>query len=247
MFFFFKKPEIIVDCFTADEGLVQTMPIEYSTKFMPDWWKKLEKQHLSPDRYYPSGTMKQCRGFVDYYSTSITIPLWSDLAIKVQENNQYIWQFSDRYSEAVVHGVEQRGTYLSDKKYGHMKLTSPWALKTKEQINWVWSQPTWNFDAPEQLLIPPAVVNYKHQCATNVNMFFRVDTPREYLIPFGQPMAHLTPMTESKVILKRHVVTESEVRRIHATQSTFTFVNKYGTAIKNRERFAECPYSKEIK
>lgn len=244
--FFFKKPEIVVDCFTTDEGLIKTMPIEQSTRFMPDWWKKLEKQHISPDRFYPSGTMKQCRGFVDYYAGSITIPMWSDLAVKVNEDSQYIWQFSDRKSDANVHGAEQRGTYLPDNKYGHMKLVSPWAIKTKEAIDWVWSQPTWNFDAPEEILIPPAILNFHKQFACNVNMFFDVTTPREFIIPFGQPMAHITPITEKKTVIKRHLVSREEFERIQSPQNTYSFVGKYGTVVKNQERFSKCPYSKEV-
>lgn len=244
--FFFKKPEIVVDVFTADAGLIQTMPITQSSKYMPEWWKTLPPQIVKQPDYFPSGTMKKCRGFLDYYANSITIPLWSDLAIRTTENNQYAWQFSDRVSEATIHDAFQRGSYLPSDKYGHIKLASPWSIKTKEKINWVWSQPTWNFDIPDALVIPPAVLNFYDQHSCNVNMFFRTDALQDLFLPFGQPLAHLTPMTEKKIVLRRHLVTKEEIQRINAVQNLFTFTNKYNAVVKNQERFAGCPFHKDI-
>lgn len=244
MIFFFKKKEIVLDCFCADEYLLRTQPVERSTRFYPEWWRKLDSN--IKEGKWPGSTIKRCVGFTDYFTNSFTIPLWSDLAIKIDENRLFEWQFSDKKSKADVHPPEQRGEYLPESSYGHMKLISPWVFKTKEDIKFAWSSPIWNFDMPDSIIIPPAVLSFNIQHQSNVNLFVNLRDQKNLLIPFGQPMAQLLPMTERKVKLVRHLVDEKEIERIANIQSSVSFINKYRSIKNNLERFSDCPYHKEV-
>ena len=43
--FFFRKPKLVVDAFTSElyQHAFDYAPVDYATKFYPDWWKKLPK------------------------------------------------------------------------------------------------------------------------------------------------------------------------------------------------------------
>ena len=56
MFFFFKRKEIVLDCFTHRPDTYEYFPIEKSTKHFPQWWKDLKVE--IPDDYTIGQTMK---------------------------------------------------------------------------------------------------------------------------------------------------------------------------------------------
>ena len=43
MFFWFKKPKVILECFTTEEIVYEHAKIDSAVKFFPDWWKKNKK------------------------------------------------------------------------------------------------------------------------------------------------------------------------------------------------------------
>ena len=244
MIFFFKKRKIVLDVFTSNHNLIEAMPIERSVRFFPEWWNNLPKSYTTEDGFTPASTMKYCQGFIDYYVNSVTIPLWSDLAINITNNKNYYWQFSDRHSEAGIHSNKQYTGFLQDSNFGHLKLHSPWLLSCKEDVKWVWTQPIWGFHKPEQIIVPPAVVNFKHQSTCNINLLINLDLDKNIMLKFGQPLVHLTPMTEKKLVIKRHLISESEFQSMTYQQDTVSFTHKYKTLVNSRKRFSDCPYSK---
>ena len=132
MLFFIKHKPIVVDCFTSKEVIYNNLPVDYSSNFFPEWWKKLDKKVTLDDNYvemdYP--TMKSCLGFMDFYKNSVTIPLWCDYAVRVGHigSGKLSWKFSDGITDAVVHPTFQRGDYLPDSDYIHTKIISPWKI-----------------------------------------------------------------------------------------------------------------------
>lgn len=242
MIFLFPKKKIILDCFTCSKAVIETTPIHNAIKHIPEWWKKL------PDVYYktffPTATMKGCVGMIDYYASSIAIPLWSDLMINVDSTKNYQWQFSDAISNAKVHDMEQRNNFLNN--HGHLKLIAPWYLKCKKNIKWLWSQPIYNFYSDiVDIKILPAILDFKKQCGINVNIMFPSNQPKKYFLKHGQVLAHLTPLSEYKVKVVRHLVGESEYRKIGQDATAITFINKYKTFNKQREKFSDCPYKED--
>lgn len=241
MIFLFPKKKIVVDCFTYNEIALQTSPITNSIKYMPDWWKNLPA--FNTPSFYPTSTMKKCVGMIDYYKNSITIPIWSDLAINVNDKN-YQWQFSDCFSVATIHPYEERFNFMPE--HGHLKLVPHWLLKTKKDIPWVWSQPLYNFsDNISDIKVLPGIISFYHQHGTNINIIFPLNKNITYFIPHGQPMVHLTPLCEGKIKVVRHLVSREEYDSKRASATPISFVNKYKKIIVKQKEFLDCPYHKE--
>ena len=244
MLFKFPQREIVLDCFISDELILQTAPVANAIKHVPDWWKKLPTSYLDGKNFFPQSTMKNCIGMLEYYTNSIALPLWTDLAVKINADKSYQWQFSDGRSKAVVHDSKQYEGFL--KGMGHLKIESPWVFKTKQAIKWVWSQPTYSFtDDLSNIKILPGVLNFANQSDTNINMFMPLDIERTYLLPQGQILVHLTPMVDARVKVVRHLISDQELKKVIDFQRPITFINKYKNVIKQKQKFLNCPYHKE--
>lgn len=242
MIFKFIEKKIVLDCFTCKEIFLKTSPIEHATKHLPDWWKKLPPSYNDKNEFFPSPTMKNCMGLINYYKNSLAIPLWSEMCIKV-ENTQYWWQFSDQKTEAVVHDLTKQATgFLHN--HGHIKIVAPWVIKTKESIDWVWSQPTYNFHKDNiNIKVLPGTVNFYKERAVNINLLVPLEHDKIYTLPHGQVMAHLTPMSNKKVEIKRHLVSYEEFENINSHSTSISFINKYKTVNDSVEKFLKCPYT----
>lgn len=242
--FIFKKSKIVLDCFTFDESIIKTMPIDFANKHFPEWWKKLPKSYKPNNQFFESATMKTCAGMVDYYKNSICIPLWSELCIKI-ENGRYVWQFADKRTKAIVHEQEQRQGFMPSNQFGHMKIDSPWMFKTKESLNWVWSQPFYSFENPSALFVLPGVVNYSEVCITHINLGIPLDKNRTINLDFGQSMVHITPMTDKEIEIRRHLISEKEFNEMYFYESRKTFLNSYQTMKNFKNKYSKCPFSNE--
>lgn len=245
MNFLFKRKEIVLDCFTFDELIAQCSPIESATKFLPDWFINLPNTYQSKG-IYEKGTMKYCKGMRDLYKNAFAMPMWAELAIKVADGG-FSWQFSDYVSNAHIHDVEARGTFLPTEQYGQIMLISPWALKTKENLNWVMTQATYNFEELNSINLMPGVLNFAEQHSANLNISINLRFDNHFFIPTGQPMAYLFPMTEKIVKVKRHVVSLDEWNKLQNVNIVKrSFYNCFMTGRRLQKQFSDCPYSKKI-
>jgi len=241
--FKFPKKKIVLDCFTPFEHILTTAPIVPAMKLIPEWWKSLPNYYFDQSSPVEVSTMRNCVGMVDYYKTSIVIPLWSDLLIDITSCNEYRWFFSDGMSNAGNHNLKNQATgFLNN--YAHIKLDTPWRFKTKEKINWVWSHPTYSFPNSHNMVSLPGVVNYFEQRGVNINLLFFAEKKIKILIPQGHPMVHITPMSDRKVEIVRHLVTKEEYSRIASIGTRITFKKKYESNKKRQMQFKNCPYHK---
>lgn len=220
---FFKK-SIILNCYTSRSDVFNYFPIQETKKTFPKWLKTLKKSYFNSveDCLY---TVKNCPAFVDYFLTGFTLPLWSDLALTVGKNgtDAYRWQYSDCRSQIDFHSLDQMGLDIKD--YQHFKLLSPWVFSCSEDINFLWSRPSWRFgDMPETVQILDGVVNYKINAATHINMLVKkTEKNQNILLSAETPMAHIIPLTERKIVLKTHLVTEEVMNSIMSVGSRISF------------------------
>jgi len=242
MIHFFKRKKIILECFTNREELITDAPIDYAFKYTPEWWKSLPKPCVKPKEMFANNNMRHCPGFVELYKHSIAIPLWSDLKVNIGGNNTepyaYAWQYADRRSKVEVHPTAQRGAYLPEKEYQHLKLITPWALRTNRNIKWAWFGATWNLGDPKNVLIPPGIDEYYNQHSATINMFVpRTHTDTEFILPFRSPLVFITPMSEHKVQVKHIVLSNEEFERMQ-TSGNYTpkFFNSYYNIRKIRNK-----------
>jgi len=245
MIFKFPKKKIVLDCFTKHEYVIKSAPIVNAIKVIPDWWKTLPVQYSRTNEIYPKSTMKNCVGMVDYYKKSVAISLWSELALKIKSSKDFEWQFSDLQSVIGHHDLEKEATgFLND--YAHFKLLSPWIFSTKEDINWVWSCPLWNFFKSHEIVFPPAIVNYKHQHGTHINLLIYAGKPKTIIIPHGQPLIFISPMSDRKVEIVRHLVSPQEFERRGSNGTPISFIKKYQKQIDTRSKFNDCPFHNHV-
>ena len=245
MIFFFKKSKIVIDCFCPSETIVKTSPIDLAIKYVPDWWKDLPNTFEQPDTFWPTATMRGCIGFTDFYKKSIALPLWSDLAIAVSDERRLWWQFSDQSTRAVSHVPEQYGHRWPINEFQHLKIDAPWILRTKEDINWTWSAPTWHIDQLDDYTLLPGFTNFSRIGTPNINMMFNVKEVKKYVLPVNHILAHLTPLTEKKIVVERHVISPEEYeKKNNDIHSRITFVGAYTKTKQLAQKHSKCPFHK---
>lgn len=243
MMHFFRRPEIHLDCFTNRRDVIEYAPVVNAIEVIPEWWKSLPKSYVDPgDGFSPSGTMKTCVGMYNYYNKSIAMPLWSDLCIKVSPNKTYAWQFSDLLTTAVVHPSPQYSGFLEGSGYGHLKIESPWNFNTKSDVDWLMTAPVYNLNTFRDFTQAQGLLNFHRQLGTNIQLFVDTNTPRVYTIPF-RTIFLFTPMTDKKVVIHRHLISDGEFASQGRRATAITFINKYVTQAK----IPKCPYKDKTK
>jgi hypothetical protein len=242
MIFYFIKPKIVLDCFTTEETIIKTNPVDFAVKHMPDWWKNLSNEYI--DDFFPRPNMNNCAGMNDFYKFSVAIPLWSDFALHI-ENEKFRWQFSDRKTSAGSHNLDRQADGFLPKNYSHLKIKSPWQLSCKKDINWMWNTPLYNFNKYPEIIVPPAIVNYNNLPTSNINLLFRNDEPKTILLKQGTPLVLLTPLTDKKIKIVRHLIDEKEFEKQNRTNIAFT--NVYKKIVKQKEKYSSCPFKNHTK
>lgn len=236
---FFKRSTVHLDVFTSKKYIIETAPIDYGISKIPDWWKALPKQAQFQNDCFPRPTMKTCIGMYEYYARSIAMPLWSDLAIQVTSQG-YKWEFSDLTTKAGPHANWQYQGFLT-KGQGHLKITSPWNFRTKEDINWVLVGSPYSMENVFDYTILPGMLNFSKQGGTNLQMVINTEVPKNFIVPFDTPIALFLPMTDKKIKLHRHLVTREEYENIEFRKMPLTFINKHKKHVE--KSINRCPYS----
>jgi hypothetical protein len=238
MFDIFIKPSTLhIDCLTSSKKVYDFAPIQYSSKFFPEWWKKLPKEHLDPNNM-PQPTMKTCTGLLSIYKNSIIIPCWEDIIINTTETEIRLGSASNSV-KSEQHAYRQRYGYL--KNFHHTKIISPWLFKCKHDINFSWQKPMYNFENPIDFILMDGVVSYKYQNATNINLLFR-KTPKTVKLDFLQPLVLITPHTEKRLIFKNHLVPEQQIQQY--SDRVIKYINIYNTIKKltDEKDRKKCPF-----
>jgi len=230
MIFLIKNRKIVIDLFTNEQQVFDVAKPRIASQFFPEWWKELKIQ--IPDTHVvPQPTMRRCMGFVDHFKHGFIVPMWSDFRVEVGvigTLNHYAIT-SDNYTPIVQHPTGQRGSFAPPDKYCNLKLESPWVAKCKEDIYFKWEQPTWNMNELNAYVVLPATVEFKYQHSINIHLMFpRASNTNVRQISFGDPIVHVTPISERPIDLKYHMVTPTEYQR-YLQGKRITFLNSYRT------------------
>tara|TARA_R110000744_G_scaffold103504_1_gene198369 strand:- start:25 stop:762 length:738 start_codon:yes stop_codon:yes gene_type:complete len=240
--FKFKKKKIVLDCFTYRPEVYRVQPLQKANRFYPDWWAKLPSYKDLNMPFSGMGNMRGCVGFTQLYSKGFIMPMWCDAGFTVGSRGEdnFSVDFADGKTQIVQHSQEQRGGYLDAKDYQHLKIESPWQFKCNRDIKWMWQQPVWNFDKPEEVLIPPAIVDYLYNTTSSINMILpRSTEPKEIFIELGAPLVHIIPLIEGNVEIKNHLISQEEYNNIYsANNAPVSFKNSY---VKKKKILSKCP------
>ena len=243
MMFLFKKKKLHVDAFISEKYIAayQTAPIQYSTHFYPEWWKRLKNQHFDTDEFEIIGSAKACAGIIEFYRNSLTIPLWSDFIFKIDKNLEFKWQYSDLCSTLAVHETRMRAGFKEN--YLHIKHHSPWLLKSEKNIKFDFKPDYYN-NNNSSFDVMPGVIDYYYQNTTNIN-FFVEKKPQVIFQEFGFPMANISARSEREILLKNHLIDEKEYNKISNQSSPISFNKKFFKRVKQIEKLEKqkkCPF-----
>jgi hypothetical protein len=231
-----RMRSVVVDCYTADPQVFAYARIERAGKFLPDWWKQLPADSDKPN-------MRNCYGLLAQHAKSFVLPLWSDLDVELGRDG-YSWRFSDKKSNIEVHGGGQYVGWADAAQGAHLKLDAPWRFRCEEEIHFQWSDASWSKETLFDYVSPSAVVEYKYQAATGVNLLFNTSVrPKVVRLKHGQPLVYITPLTDRPVEFRCHLVSREA---FNAVAPVFPAMTKksYQTykAIAKQEEAARCPF-----
>ena len=219
---------IRLDCYTFTQEVCDKYPIQRINKCLPKWWKDLPNDFKIEDHDIP--TMKACSGFIDYFANGFTVPLWTDINFNIGES------MSDgiacNITELQVHPTQQRGTFLPQEKYQHLKLIPPWIIKCEEDIKFAFTFNTWSIDSPEELIIPPGVFDFISQRFVNINMFLIYNgIKRSVQLSAGTPIINVIPLSSRKIEIHNHVLNEYDWVKMNNSSPQF------------EKQKAKCPFA----
>lgn len=232
MFFVVKNNVLNVDVFTTHSRAFENYQIKKSSGFIPSWFKNSQKEYQVDGEFIKKPTIKTCAGLINNYKSGFIIPLWTDLGIKCTFNENKLsinWKFADETTTATNHPFQEWESFLNPLDYFHVKINSPWLIKTKEDINWFFTSPYWNIN-PFEISFPQGVLEFKHQHASNINMFFKIEE-KTYFLEQNTPLVQLIPLTEKTVKLHHHLISQEEAEKMYPLKSRF--INDYNLKRKN--------------
>ena len=173
------------------------------------------------------------------------LPMWSDLKVNVGQKGSfnYSWLYSDTVSNATSHEQEQRGNFLPNESFLHLKLHCPWTAVCKEDIEWSLIQPSWHNESPFDYVTPPGVVNFKFQHSLEVHTFFeRKENNNSIIIPHNRPMLQAIPHSNRDIHLNYHLVSEKDWIKYSSQAVLLKFSHGYNMVKKIRKENGGCPF-----
>lgn len=215
MFFFFRKPKIVVDCFTPYKSVYDLYKIRPAMQFFPEEISKIKSYQEVTNTQLgittKSSTVKRCVGLRELYSSGFVIPMWTDIIVNPLGFTNKQSALASITSPFVYgkHPDYQLPSGLYE-EYHFSKFDSPWHLKEKLGIKFSWISPTWNLSKfSKNVIIPPGVISFDIQSGTNLNILFYKKC-EQFIIEAGTPIAQLIPQSEKTIELKYHLVGEQE-------------------------------------
>jgi hypothetical protein len=236
---FFRPSRIHLDCFTYRKDVIDYAPVVNAIEAMPQWWRELPKD--SQTRFTPTPTMRTCVGMIDYYKNSVALPLWSDLCLEAS-HKKFEWQFSDGQTVGAPHAESQFNGFSAAKGFVHLKIESPWLFISKDNLNWMMSDPIYSRNTLKRYMVGQGLLNFSKQHNTHIQLFVDTAFEDKFILPFKTNFL-FTPLSDKKVVVHRHLIDAEEYSLKNSHRTRITFLNAYRT----QQRAVKCPYKDETK
>lgn len=234
---FIKKSKLVIDAFTYNQNAYKLFPIDHAIKYLPDWWKQTPKEYKNNG--LPVSTIKRCTGVQNLFTQGLILPMWTDLAIQLQENGAN-FEFADKHTTLTPHDNRQWNTFADPKKFMHFKVMAPWSLHSKSDVNWLYSHPTFHLGLDVPYNVVPASIEFKYQHGVHVNMMMPIKLT-EHIIKAGTAAAHLIPISEKEIEIKHHFISSEEFDRKYSEHMSHSFIRGYQKT-KQILKGKECPF-----
>jgi hypothetical protein len=219
-----KKKIITLDCFTFMAQIHELTPIAKSAKHFPEWMNTIGRSKTiesNPNGIVVNHTIKGCYGYMELYKRAVTLPAWCDMIFEITDEKLKFNIAAGKLPYS--HDRVQYGKAFTD--FMHCKLCSPWCIKEKSGVHFAWVPHTWNLENYINMVILPAVIEFKANNNADINVFFKKSKdkyPYRLDIHMGQPLVHFIPLQDDAIINPVcHLVSEAEHERLKNYTGTF--------------------------
>lgn len=254
--FFHRSSTIHVDCFTAMSNAYKYAPIIPASRGKPEWVNSIEKAQKGNTDFLhyiidennminfnndPSlRTLRSCYGFLELYKRGFILENWCDLGVHISDDRQISYHYSTG-SPPLVHSENQVSPGFKD--YYLLKLVSPWRIHSKQDLHWVAIGAEWSLEN-YMVKVLPGCLNFYYQTSSNLFLAVPKNLPTTFCIPMGHALTHFIPLTEKKVKIHTHLITEDEMRikQYDITSTTMGWRRTIPLMKRNDERNKKCPF-----
>jgi len=243
MFSILKKNWVDLFCYTGNKTKYDYFPITPARQFIPDWCKEIpndmvltgSKNEIKSNSN-KAKTMKRCPGIIEYYKKGFMLPLWGDLEFVIDKKDVSLSIANVVGKKGYeVHPTEQRGQFLSEDVWKHVKLISPWEFETSEKIDFLYLQPHWSLNnLNKNILIPNGLIDFFFQNSAEIQMFVNREYDGVVSINAGTPLIHLVPLTDKNV--KLHVLHDKDKYSDLGEIGKISFVSDYYRKVKEYKK-----------
>lgn len=185
-------------------------------------------------------TLKACPGFHELYRRGFILENWCDLVVNVTDNNTLSYNYSNGKAP-ILHNNNQVEPGYQD--HYILKLNSPWVIQTKEDIPFVSVPAQWSLEEYDFHILP-GMVNFHYQTGSNVFLLMRKNVPDQFLVPMGKPLVQFIPLSDKKIKIHNHCVTEEELKTktYNVTGTSMGWRRTISLVRRNDKREKKCPF-----
>lgn len=157
-------------------------------------------------------TIATCPGIREFYSVPIQMKMWGESDVTVLPNGEWGCAINPMYGMKMTHhGQEQYGNMYSNRVF--IKIDSPWYFSTDDSVNVLFTESHYssNFFRDNDLIVPPGILNFKYQPATNVHIGYKIK-PDPYTISWklNQPLVSMFALTERPVVIEHKLISQAD-------------------------------------
>jgi|TARA_B110000977_G_scaffold189761_1_gene259708 hypothetical protein len=174
----------------------------------PGWLKNISASVKSWNQdiglYDKAGTVAICPGIREYFSTPITLSMWSEIDIRINPDGSWSSTSQSRpdlNTNIAEHSEDQwKGMYPG--KRIALKLDSPWRFKSNCATKFLFSESHYStsYFREKDVWLSPGVTNFKYQHSTNIHLNCPVKEETYVMtLKYGMPLISLFPMTERAI------------------------------------------------
>jgi len=223
--FKFREKPVEITAFVHEEYyyVAQYNPIRRASEFVPDWYKKMPhtKYSWEPKGYTEVPTGKSCVGIIKTFQHGFILPMWCDLALDIDEDN-FRYQFSDTQSSLEVHNNNQLPNFNTNTIF--CKLISPWVYKCSQEINLLYTEPTFFLNHKPKYSVP-SIINTSINKTIAGNLFLFIEYFKGNIdIQQGTPLLHLVPLIDKPVKINIEVTTKNKWYNIRPGPPKISFL-----------------------
>lgn len=191
--YFNRKRYIVLKCYTPVSYFKEYCPIAIGSE--AECPVRINKEHQF------TRSFRTCYGRLAALKRSATVLMPSSLSIEVKEDLNTYYQFSE-YNDLHVTLSFDHDTdpYYSSKDSTVSKLIMPWMLQEDTGVNFIIARHLRN---TSHMMIPSAVLGFKHQHGTNVFNLIR-KVPHKYTVDFRTPLVSLYPQSDKPLYVESY-------------------------------------------